>query len=294
MKRKRRIKLFTNLKGILSLYLILVTIVYLSSPTIARFNDVENLKHHLGVANEFPVVWDKSSLQFIGSGGDCREIFANVKNGNGSGAMDGPVKYEVYWIETGNAKNGTLVDWGWIDPLGAGEEIKLTFTPELSGNYKFKAFQRDGHPGEGVLWSNGPEGIVCEITNSNEEITNLDDNNNEKIEDKKSPEIAPDENTDQQSNENVQQESSDTDAEEEGSTETNSDQASTTEETNNGSSTSEESDTTESNEPSNDTNETNQPKTSKGQDNTTTSTQQSGDKLSSEKSNTTQTGGDLN
>lgn len=102
--------------------------------------------------------WDKSSLVFTGQGGDCKEIYAEVKNGQDSEPMKGEVKYEVYWSETGNPKNGEIVATGTVPALGSGETYKLTYQPSSNekgpeGNYMFKAYQRTGHPGKGELWS---------------------------------------------------------------------------------------------------------------------------------------------
>lgn len=102
--------------------------------------------------------WDKSSLVFTDRGGDCKEIYAEVKNGQGSEPMDGEVKYEVYWAETGNPKKGEIVATSTIPALKSGEAYKLTYQPTSNekgpeGNYMFKAYQRPGHPGKGELWS---------------------------------------------------------------------------------------------------------------------------------------------
>lgn len=101
-----------------------------------------------------PGEWDKSSLSFNGPYGSSNgEIFATVKNGSGSRDMQGPVAYEVYWIASGNPKNGTVVGGGEIPALDSGESYRLKHTPEQTGVYKFKAYQRSGHPGQGALWS---------------------------------------------------------------------------------------------------------------------------------------------
>ncbi|KEF37741.1 SipW-cognate class signal peptide [Schinkia azotoformans MEV2011] len=101
-----------------------------------------------------PGKWDKSSLSFNGpSGISNTQIFATVKNGSGSRDMQGPVRYEVYWIASGNPKGGTVVASGEIPALDSGESYKLTYTPTKAGIYKFKAYQRPGHPGKGELWS---------------------------------------------------------------------------------------------------------------------------------------------
>ncbi|WP_261133645.1 amyloid fiber anchoring/assembly protein TapA [Bacillus sp. Marseille-Q3570] len=106
--------------------------------------------------------WSKSSLKFIDAGGDCEQIYAVVKNGNDSGKMSGTVAYELYYIENGNPKNGTVVATGTIGPLDTGEPQTITFNPENPGNYMFKAYQEDGHPGTGVLWSEEIKVENCE------------------------------------------------------------------------------------------------------------------------------------
>ncbi|HHY74891.1 MAG TPA: hypothetical protein GX497_17010 [Bacillus bacterium] len=101
-----------------------------------------------------PGKWDKSSLSFNGAyRSSCTEIFATVRNGAGSRAMEGPVRYEVYWVASGNPKDGEIVASGQIPALGSGGSHILRYTPSKAGVYKFKAYQRQGHPGIGELWS---------------------------------------------------------------------------------------------------------------------------------------------
>jgi len=107
--------------------------------------------------------WDKSSLYFDGDcEGDCEEIQATVCNGDDSGDMAGSTTWELYWIASGNPKNGTVIASGTINPLAADECQVLTYDPGenpngASGNYMFKAYQRPGHPGTGELWSEACE-----------------------------------------------------------------------------------------------------------------------------------------
>ena len=98
--------------------------------------------------------WDKSSLSFNGScTGNCEVVQAQVCN-TGDGDMAGTSSYEVYWAASGNPKDGTVVASGTIPALNSGECTTLTYDPNGSaGNYMFKAYQRPGHPGQGVLWS---------------------------------------------------------------------------------------------------------------------------------------------
>lgn len=101
--------------------------------------------------------WDKSSLKFTTEGGDCEEIFAIVKNG-GDRAMLGGSTWELYWSATGNPKYGSLIATGSIPALAKNGTFTMTYDPSNNsygpnGNYMFKAYQRPGHPGTGVLWS---------------------------------------------------------------------------------------------------------------------------------------------
>ena len=113
--------------------------------------------------------WDHSSLYFdedYGCQGDCTEISALVCNGQDSENMEGPTTWELYWIASGNPKDGTVIASGTIEPLDAGECQLLTYNPQdnpngSSGNYMFKAYQRPGHPGTGELWSEACE-LECE------------------------------------------------------------------------------------------------------------------------------------
>ncbi len=103
--------------------------------------------------------WDKSSLKFTaGCSGNCDQIQATVCNGKKSGDMAGTTEYEVYWSANGNPKDGVVVASGTIPALKKGECAILTYDPKTNpngsaGNYMFKAYQRPGHPGQGVLWS---------------------------------------------------------------------------------------------------------------------------------------------
>ena len=97
--------------------------------------------------------WSGGSLKFTaGCEGDCEEVTATVCN-DGSGDMNTSTAYEVYFSADGEAKSGAVVGTGTVDALGSGECTDLTFTPTDDGNYIFKAYQEDGHPGTGELWS---------------------------------------------------------------------------------------------------------------------------------------------
>ncbi len=112
--------------------------------------------------------WDKSSLFFIGEDGSCELISAEVKNGNDSEGMDGTAVWELYWIESGNPKDGVVISSGTIPALGSGESYTMSYNPEdnpngPNGEYMFKAYQRPDHPGTGVLWSGSISIEGCSI-----------------------------------------------------------------------------------------------------------------------------------
>ncbi|MGM0874687.1 MAG: hypothetical protein ACQEWV_07745 [Bacillota bacterium] len=114
--------------------------------------------------------WDRSSLSFTAENVTFDGISATIKNGQNSRAMQGEVKYEVFWSAKGNPKNGEVVAAGVVNALTPGESQVLTYTPDqlVTGNYMFKAYQRLNHPGTEELWS---ESItVKEKTELNEQV----------------------------------------------------------------------------------------------------------------------------
>lgn len=125
--------------------------------------------------------WDCSSLTFLESansyGIDGEDIFATIKN-DGS-TMKSVGKYEIYFIEKGNPKNGKKVSEGELtfDPLKEGQEKRLTFKPTQTGIYMFKAYQHEDHPGKGELWS---KEIRFEIKTENPTTTEVQEEVKEK------------------------------------------------------------------------------------------------------------------
>lgn len=102
--------------------------------------------------------WDKSSLVFVNQGSDCEgggNVWATVKN-SGSEAMAGPTLWELWYAASGPPKSGEVIATGEISVLDV-EQAYLISTAAIrgSGNYMFKAYQRPGHPGTGVLGSDG-------------------------------------------------------------------------------------------------------------------------------------------
>lgn len=81
--------------------------------------------------------------------------------------MAGTTTWELYYIEKGNPKDGTVVDQGTIPKLAAGEVYRIESTVTQPGNYMFKAYQRPGHgnpqnpidPNDPLkpIWSDGIE-----------------------------------------------------------------------------------------------------------------------------------------
>jgi len=113
--------------------------------------------------------WDKSSLSFVGSCDEtCQKSKVKVCNGSDSQDMQGSVNYNVYYAVSGNAKNGSVVESGVIPALKSGECFTIEFDSTTTGNYMVQAYQRDGHPGTGRLWSEACT-LVCEVPEEEEE-----------------------------------------------------------------------------------------------------------------------------
>lgn len=164
---------------------------YLTGNTSAYFNDIASVN---GVI-QAGTWWDKSSLTFVTSKkqsvneGQCTPINATIKNG-GDGDMQGPVNYEVWWAEKGNPKDGVKVSGGKVRALKSGESMTLSYKSNKDGNYKFKAYQSTGHPGQGELWSDDIT-VNCSDSKSVEE-TQENNSDTEKVEeDSKVPEQKP-------------------------------------------------------------------------------------------------------
>ncbi len=118
--------------------------------------------------------WDRSSLSFDESYcckvTDGNIVSAKVINGADSRPMEGTTIWELWYAETGNPKNGTKVAEGVIPALNSGESYVIDYEVTASGNYKFMAYQREGHPGIGVLWSETCTVIIDEQAYPNIEI----------------------------------------------------------------------------------------------------------------------------
>jgi YqxM protein len=163
--RVKRLRKFRNrnwlyvfsLKLGLIFYSMIFSILYLTGNTLAYFSDSASVNGIIQIGT-WQEQWDKSSLTFLPNNkqsankGQCTPINATIKNG-GDKDMQGPVNYEVWWTEKGNPKDGVKISGGEVRSLKSGESLILSFTPDKNGIYKFKAYQRSGHPGQGELWS---------------------------------------------------------------------------------------------------------------------------------------------
>jgi YqxM protein len=70
--------------------------------------------------------------------------------------MAGPTLWELWYASSGSPKSGEVIATEEIPVLDV-EQPYLISTAAISGSgtYMFKAYQRPGHPGAGVLWSDG-------------------------------------------------------------------------------------------------------------------------------------------
>jgi len=170
-------------------YLLIITGSYLTSDTGAYFNDIERIEFPLqaGVWEEdeeeppeYPEddgIWGNSSLKEDNQGGSCAEgIFASFKN-TGDSVNHELTKYEVYWIISGNAKGGEVVETGTFPIPNSGETYTIHYKPKKNGVYKFKAYHETGHANgnngnDKGPWSNDIKVTNCEtVTDDNENIT---------------------------------------------------------------------------------------------------------------------------
>ncbi|QHS24359.1 amyloid fiber anchoring/assembly protein TapA [Virgibacillus sp. MSP4-1] len=157
MKKQKKLASSFKFLGFWSAMIIIATM--LTTGTGALVNDTEKTQGSIHVAWDDNGAWDKSSLEFIGETGSCKALQATVSNGKDSEPMDGPVDFEVYYVEKGPIKKGGKIIGknifaGKIPALGTGEKTVIEAIPsEGDGKYMFRAFQRPGHPGKGELWS---------------------------------------------------------------------------------------------------------------------------------------------
>ncbi len=199
--RKTRVRKFRKRNFKFSLLLKSLSIAYLCLlvTTISTNDTNAFLSHTANSSAEFKAQWeqnekppnkhvdsDKSSLEFKGQGGACNEINATIINGKDSGPMKEKLKYEIFYINKGNPKNGEMIFSGEINPLTNGQEVRLTFKPDKTGNYMFKAYQHKDHSGKGELWSKEIQ-VSCE--NPAKPKENIPSTNTETKEESSTPSI---------------------------------------------------------------------------------------------------------
>ncbi|WP_268234760.1 amyloid fiber anchoring/assembly protein TapA [Fictibacillus barbaricus] len=195
-RNKNRPYVFCMKLGLI-FYSFAFSILYLTGNTGAYFNDAASVNGFIQAGTW----WDKSSLTFVTNNkqpvkkGECTPINATIKNG-GDGDMQGTVNYEVWWAEKGNPKDGVKVSGGEINALKRGESLGLSYASDNDGNYKFKAYQSTGHPGQGELWSDDIT-VNCSDSKSAEE-TQENNSDTEKVEeDSEVPEQKPEQEQEQ-------------------------------------------------------------------------------------------------
>jgi hypothetical protein len=107
-----------------------------------------------------------ASLAFTsGCDGDCEHITATVCN-TGTEDMEEAVQWELY-MSTSGANQRTGVDGfgGSIQLDGLACTTLSVTPPAVSGQYWFKAYQPEGHPGKGELFSGGCSIEACSVQN---------------------------------------------------------------------------------------------------------------------------------
>ncbi|WP_082139007.1 amyloid fiber anchoring/assembly protein TapA [Cytobacillus firmus] len=117
--------------------------------------------------------WDCSSLEFIVQKYDGQKIYATIQNTGSDMKTNGT--YEIYYNKNGDPKKGKSV--GGVltfDPIKEGKKIEVSFIPQQSGSYMFKAYQHKDHPGNGELWSE-----EIKVTLESDEASNVEEEKTE-------------------------------------------------------------------------------------------------------------------
>jgi YqxM protein len=252
--RKIKKKSLIILKILSIFYVSVGLMAYLFSTTNASFNDVEeaNLLLTAGTWEPEPPEepedppedeekgcsenhdgWDCSSLVILESGYEVKEgngeitIYAKIKNNSENNmtlAEDG--KSYLYYIPKGNPKNGVQVAEVLFTEIPARETITLSYTSNdlKPGEYKFVAYQSEGHPGKGVLWSDSislPE--IQQSLKQDQDEKETEQSQTENTEQETVAESNPETNGDDQETEDSQQPEDESQNEESLEVETNSD-----------------------------------------------------------------------
>lgn len=148
-------------------YLLIITGSYLTTDTGAYFNDVEVIQNSFHAKwDEYPPddgAWGKSSLKEVSIRGTCEEgIYAKFTN-TGESVDHELTTYKVYWSETGNAKEGVIVESGKFPIPNKNEFYEIYYKPIKNGNYNIKAYHETGH-GNGNGDGKGPWSGQISIT----------------------------------------------------------------------------------------------------------------------------------
>lgn len=220
--RKKYGPLLIGIKTMVICYLVLFSVSYLTSDTVAYFNDPKQVSNILITAG----VWEdedeeasieeekESSLAFTEQDEllftTCpAEIEVEIEN-NGAASMQAEGTYEVYFSESGNPEeDGEKIelneDEGIIAVLASGETGTLTYETEVAGVYQFVMYDHDTAEEDGI-WSEpiyvdceqNEETVADEVTDEEETIT---EETNEEID-----ESLPKENEAQETDESEKQE----------------------------------------------------------------------------------------
>jgi len=118
-----------------------------------------------------PIVWDRSSLSFVGQGSTCEgAVWATLENVS-TQPMAGSTNWELWYAQVDTPKDGEIVSVGTVPALDAGQQVVLSQAATRgAGRYIFKVYQRPGHPGTGVLWSEEIpfDPVQCQVGNPSE------------------------------------------------------------------------------------------------------------------------------
>ncbi|APC49525.1 amyloid fiber anchoring/assembly protein TapA [Virgibacillus halodenitrificans] len=153
-KKAGRKKLVIASKLVVSMYVLLFTIGYLTSNTGAYFNDKEKEEQVIQAGTW----WDGSKLAFTGEqdqSGTCPGKTISVTLQNVGAKMLGSTTYKIYFAETGDPKTGEIIKSGTIAELEETGNKVLDYENVKEGTYQFSVLQREGFPDEKhqEIWS---------------------------------------------------------------------------------------------------------------------------------------------
>ncbi|WP_077358634.1 amyloid fiber anchoring/assembly protein TapA [Virgibacillus halodenitrificans] len=199
-KKTGRKKLVIASKLVVSMYVLLFTIGYLTSNTGAYFNDKE--KEELVI--EAGTWWDGSKLAFTGEpgqSGTCPAKTISVTLQNEGAKMLGSTTYKIYFAETGDPKTGEIIKSGTIGELEENGKTVMNYENVKEGTYQFSVLQREGFPDEKhqEIWS---EEIVVTCVEPEEQPTEDDVEASEETSSNQEKEDEPKQTDESESNQN--------------------------------------------------------------------------------------------